>query len=440
LERNEDGEVAIAINTDDNNHAPSKTTSIEMMSSNNVLQQRRKSLSLSTVSSSSSASSYGSGPLLQLFEELNEPGMTLTSDTEDIFTLDTFHAMIQSRIRGAISLQRSIRPLIIARVTTRDKQCTQKLNIHFYEATNLLKVLFKLIDDRILHRYHRYDAILPTNPLTNTVILGEVRFYSIDYSNIQPLLSSASTSTSSSSQLSSFTPSKYVARFIGTDYNYAYSEEFRALFTTALMDMNVEDVNLAKINQALLASEIPRPGSQAGNPNEQIIFLPPSQAPLIPCCRIFPQNRPIIPIPFARSVIFGSLLSFYIALTILLMTTSIHALRTSDNSTSANSSGRITTILEFISSTWYCLFLPFISFFFDQSLSVLYSQSLHKGILSFKILLYMLYFILPILSFTSHFASIAIGLRYIPLIVLPIVYLLLSSLIWFKNAFQIELM
>ena len=100
----------------------------------------------------------------------------LPPDADDVFSLETFATLHQQRRAMG-------RQLIIAQVTTKDKNraAVNSAVYSYYDAFPLLKVLYKVhassMGIRLSHRYHQYSAMNPINPLTNTCIIGDVRFF-----------------------------------------------------------------------------------------------------------------------------------------------------------------------------------------------------------------------------------------------------------------------
>ena len=161
----------------------------------------------------------------------------LPPEQEDIFSLESFCSLHQQR--RALGKQ-----LIIAQVSTRDKNCT-RLNstvFSYYDALPLLRVLFRVQTSEqrggaagvssVRHRYHQYQTVTPVNPLTATCIIGDVRFFMADAVDgpTAAAVSPFPPSPSSSSPSAACSSDTVNARYLGSDYNFAFSPAFRALF------------------------------------------------------------------------------------------------------------------------------------------------------------------------------------------------------------------
>lgn len=131
-------------------------------------------------------------------------------DVEPISNM-TFTQLIQ---------ESSQKGVIIGRMQTRDRVNYQRSFYHHFYAPNLVKLLFKTPmlfainnaseEEPLISRYHSSMPLTVRNPLNNEIIVGEVEFYLLKPNN------------SGGGQ--------YRAQFIGTDFNYAYSNDFRKIF------------------------------------------------------------------------------------------------------------------------------------------------------------------------------------------------------------------
>jgi hypothetical protein len=123
--------------------------------------------------------------------------------------------------------------LIIAQVFTRDPQNPLKSMTSFYHATPLLRVIFKRERDNVKHRYSESHPLVARNPLTNSPITGEVRFYLVGHQS-EEALSRALFSQNNEEKNNNNTSRKDTidvpAMFIGTDYNFANSRAVRSKF------------------------------------------------------------------------------------------------------------------------------------------------------------------------------------------------------------------
>jgi hypothetical protein len=106
---------------------------------------------------------------------------------------------------------------IIARMQTRDRVHYTRCFYHHYYAPNLVTLLFKTPmffalsnnsnqEEPLISRYHATMPLTVRDPLNNEIVVGEVEFYLVKKSE------------------------KGTAHLIGTDFNYANSNDFRRLF------------------------------------------------------------------------------------------------------------------------------------------------------------------------------------------------------------------
>ena len=155
-------------------------------------------------------------------------------EEQDIIAHQAYRSMQQEAANSRMGF-------IFARVRTRDKANFRKKYFHNYYGPNLIKILFKTItmqNEQILRsRYHVDYPLNARDPLTNSVIVGEVEFYQIDPEELYNKIEKAAYySTKLSEELDrqvqqaqqnmqicrqdteEFTLN---AHYIGTDYNYA---------------------------------------------------------------------------------------------------------------------------------------------------------------------------------------------------------------------------
>ena len=133
-------------------------------------------------------------------------------------------------IQDAFSQNKGV---IVGRMQTRDRINYLKSFYHHFYAPNLVRLLFKKpmmnlgnngngsTDEPLISRYHTSMPLTVRNPLNNEIIVGEVEFYLLE--------------CQASSDLT-----EYYAKFIGTDFNYANSNEFRKMF----LDQSIESDDL----------------------------------------------------------------------------------------------------------------------------------------------------------------------------------------------------
>jgi hypothetical protein len=131
---------------------------------------------------------------------------------------------------------------IIAAVPTRDKEKVGFSTTSYYDAFAANRLLFKkipigsgLLAD-VVHRYHRSHPISVLNPLTNSPIIGEVKYYSLNPRPPLPGLLTNGTTNATATGAVEITCVELDARFIGTDYNFAFSNEVRRRFVDAAFE------------------------------------------------------------------------------------------------------------------------------------------------------------------------------------------------------------
>ena len=92
--------------------------------------------------------------------------------------------------------------------------------------------------------------LIVKNPMTNEIIVGEVEYYLIKNDNLSYSQFQLQNQIPESNQQDLTT--EVTAVFIGTDYNYAVSSEFRNTFITNSMDHEHIKMQLgAEINKKL---------------------------------------------------------------------------------------------------------------------------------------------------------------------------------------------
>ena len=165
----------------------------------------------------------------------DQPAGNIAADEDDIFSLDSFAALLRVR-------QNMSKPLIIARVPTRSKQSAHCIVYSSYEAVGLVRHIFRRIDDHVQHRYHRYQRTMPNNPLTNTPIVGEVKFYRCDAQR------------NDDADASEF-QQPIVATYIGSDYEFTYAQAFREQIAQSVIDGSPEHVFITTLSTLLLKPE-----------------------------------------------------------------------------------------------------------------------------------------------------------------------------------------
>ena len=297
----------------------------------------------------------------------DQPAGTVAADEDDIFSLESFSALLRLR-------QNAGKTLIIARVPTRSKQSAHCIVYSSYEATGLIRHIFRRIDDHVQHRYHRYQRTMPNNPLTNTSIVGEVKFYRCDIQR------------SDDADSGEF-QRPIVATLIGTDYEYAYSTQFRQHIADNVIEGSADHAFISALSTLLLKPERSRRTPQydanaAFTQQDDHIYAHPWMRYLAR--------------PFNRAAIYGGLLSLYIALTILIVEQGIYNLANKDTADGG---------LQIFLTSWWYFFFPLVSFSMDRLLSIFYRVKESSIVVLIKCIVYIAFYILPVAVFTGTDAA-----------------------------------
>lgn len=125
--------------------------------------------------------------------------------------LDTIESLSQETFHELISYHKSSnKSCIIAVVKSRDLEQLNQFYQFFFDAFQLNKLIFKKKNNDLIGRHDKTSPMSVINPLTNTLIVGEVEYFLVKNSeNNEDVLK---------------------AELIGTDYSYLFSEELRKVF------------------------------------------------------------------------------------------------------------------------------------------------------------------------------------------------------------------
>ncbi|CDW71540.1 UNKNOWN [Stylonychia lemnae] len=131
---------------------------------------------------------------------------------------------------------RADKNFILAKMKTRStnqKEMSFNSHSHYFNLHGIMKILFKKKGDEIVGRFHAKYPSSSKNPLTNQQIIGEVEFYQFK----NPYLDLPAENRYPVGQTLSLEGVK--GEFIGTDFNYLYSEELRNLITADCLEANL---------------------------------------------------------------------------------------------------------------------------------------------------------------------------------------------------------
>jgi hypothetical protein len=213
----------------------------------------------------------------KLLFKLNSTTLYSTDlDSVEPLSQETFSDLIQTFIS-------SKKQSIIAVVKSRDSEQLDQYFSFFFNAYQLNKLLFKLKNSRdLISRHDRQHPFSVINPLTNTLIIGEVEYFIVNPSkDIEK--------TSEDDFLE--------ATLIGTDLTYVTSEKLREVFKSNAL--RPEDLIFPTF-QGLFEGFLPGP------PNLEEIQ------------RDFEENRDVllaqVRVPFKKAAFFGVVFVFFNAI------------------------------------------------------------------------------------------------------------------------------
>ena len=101
-------------------------------------------------------------------------------------------------------------------------------------------------NEQVLRSRYNYDFPLTVkDPMTNEVIVGEVEFFLADKTQIANVMEQLA--LANSGETSAFAPSPkifLVAKFFGSDFNYANNKNFRKKFAQHTQDIELINIGL----------------------------------------------------------------------------------------------------------------------------------------------------------------------------------------------------
>ena len=351
---------------------------------------------------------------IQLLDSDDQPVATLPTDADDIFSLETFSSLhCQRRSQN--------KQLIIAQVTTKDKNSTafHALVHSYYDALPLLRLLYKVLPSGdVRHRYHAYQTTNPINPLTNTCIIGDVRFYMTEAVDApQSVLPPTPSSGGRAVEVDCVR-----ARYIGSDYNFTFSKGFREKWlphsisapafptaATPTADSSPVANSTSSSSSTPSSSSSPAPSSPAPTPpsvdkdDYLMIIHTLLQRPQRPRQRTVAwagtdadrlaalvaggEPAPALEwraVSFSRAATYGVVMALYGLLAFIVFEGCLEGLINANTTSSFN-----------ISSNWYFLILPALALLFDCLTSKLYEQREPVTQWLLKASTYALYYLVP---------------------------------------------
>ena len=347
----------------------------------------------------------------------------LSPDADDVFSLDTFSALHRQR--------RSLgKALLIAQVCTRDRSRTafDAVTYSYYDALPLLRVLYKVqatqAGVRLRHRYHQYSAINPINPLTNTCVIGDIRFFvteAVDGPHCPPSPTGVDRAGGSGEFIT--------ARYVGTDYHFTFQQQLRAAFflPNALPSSSSSaspDDFVVMLDHLLQQPQKPRhrPAAWQGPGADQLAALVQAQLGV-------PQpTLRFVDVAFPRAVVYGIVLALYGLVCFGVFECGLQDLINGATRSSID-----------LSSVWYFAVPPPCSLLFDMLTAVLYDTREHPAVYPFKAVVYAAYYVVPLVLLTGDGQGVNVG-RQAWEVVMPIVFLLysLGYFFWLRRKARLE--
>ena len=389
---------------------------------------------------------------VQLLDSDNRPVATLPPDADDIFSLETFSALhCQRRAQG--------KQLIIAQVTTKDKNSTAFHSVvhSYYDAIPLLRLLYKVLPSGdVRHRYHGYQTINPLNPLTNTCIIGDVRFYITEAVDVpQTVLPPSPSNGGRAHEVDCVR-----ATYLGSDYNFTFSKAFREQWlphsasaspsTPASASSPLSSSSTAP--PASSSSPSPASSSPADSPLSQDkddylqVIHALLQNPQRPRQRqvawagtdaerlaalVASERAPVLEwrlVSFSRATTYGVVLALYGLLAFLVFEGCLEALINGESDSGFDTG-----------SCWYYLLLPPMSLLFDCLTCKLYERRELVTAWLAKAVLYALFYLVPFVFATGASATDNVG-RRLSLLLLAMGYLAysVSWFVWMRRSVRFE--
>ena len=391
---------------------------------------------------------------IQLLDSDDKPVATLQPDADDIFSLETFSALhCQRRAHG--------KQLIIAQVTTKDKNSTAYHSVvhSYYDALPLLRLLYKVQPNGDLrHRYHAFQTSNPINPLTNTCIIGDVRFYMTEPVDLpQTVLPPTPSNGGRAIEVDCVR-----ARYLGSDYNFTFSKVFReqwlphstsAASPTAPASSPASDSSpLSNTSSSSSSPSSSSPTSPASSPlpldkdDHLLLIHTLLQRPQKPRQRTVawagtdadrlaalvaggqPHTVEWRLISFPRAATYGVVMALYGLLAFLVFEGCLQGLINGDTDTSFD-----------LGSTWFYLLLPPVSLLFDCLTAKLYERREHVTAWLVKAVLYAMFYCVPFVFANGASTGDNVG-RRLSMLVLSMCYLAYSLgwFIWLRRWVRFE--
>jgi len=291
---------------------------------------------------------------------------------------------------------------------SRDKDRVEVTSTSYYDAYAINRLLFKQTGFDVVHRYHPAQPICVLNPLTQTPIMGEVKYYMVDplpeqegqsvepdsnhkhnnpnNNNSNPSNNNNNNNNNASNNSNNVNPHAqnakvYEAHFIGTDYNFAFSEALRTKFIANVFepqeDYVVEISNLLsrppehRVDFNIDMDLIRAAFNNNNNPNNVNANV------------VRPNNA-----AYKRVFAVGVMWTFYVLVTFAVVIKGIDHLVTDPTADSSND--------------WWWSFWPPIAFIVDRLTSLLFHVREHRYTMMFKFLLWVIYYLFPTITFARN--------------------------------------
>ena len=388
---------------------------------------------------------------IQLLDSDEKPVATLQSDADDIFSLETFSALhCQRRAQG--------KQLIIAQVTTKDKNSTAFHSVvhSYYDALPLLRLLYRVQPTGdIRHRYHAYQTINPINPLTNTCIIGDVRFYMTEAVDVpQTVLPPTPSNGGRTTEVECVR-----ARYLGSDYNFTFSRAFREKWLphsvsaspspTSSASPTSDSSPLSSSSSSPASSSSSSPASsplpidkddhlaiihtllqQPQRPRQRAVGWSGSNADRL--AALVAGGRPPVhewrSLPFSRTMTYGVVWALYGLVAFLVFVGCLEGLINGDTDSSFDLGG-----------SWYYLLLPPMSVLLDCLTSKLYERRELVTVWLVKAVLYALFYLVPFVFASGASTGDNVG-RRLAMLVLAMCYLAYSVgwFVWLRRWVRFE--
>jgi hypothetical protein len=219
------------------------------------------------------------------------------------------------------------------------------------------------------------------NPLTSTEIVNLVEYFEVPSSRADTARDTAVEVGSNEEDLRNGPPhledsSPLVAKYIGTDYHFAYCDEFRSRVASQCVNEPVEFV-----------ARIP---PRRMRPNR---IVPIDSNPNVAIPIEFP-NRAGHSVPFSHALGFGSISSLYVLFALLLI---------------VNAVAHLTNSTKERTLDWYWAALPFFSLACDRVMHHVFRSIEPRPFIVTKTVVWFFYVLFPVLAFTRTSRDYAIS-------------------------------